>query len=131
TPATEEGVVEGLPVAVAAARVDQQDGPAPGHELLVVEVHLVGGGVPGVVRSTVEGDEKRARAGGLGRAHQPGLDHRAVADAELPGLTPEELDLGERLAVRGERRGRAGREVDLDDLPERVRRTERDGRRVT
>ena len=55
-------VVELLAVAVAAARVDEQDRPAARGQLLVVEVDLVGRGVPGVVRAAVDVDQERQRA---------------------------------------------------------------------
>jgi hypothetical protein len=54
TPPAERGVPEPLAVPVAAARVQQQDRPAACREFLVVEVYLVGGAVPGVVRAAVD-----------------------------------------------------------------------------
>ena len=128
-PAAEGGVVERLAVAVAAARVEQQHGPAAGGELLVVEVDIVGGAVPGVVRAAV--DVQQQRAAGRSRpgrgSSQPGttVPSEMVNSRSSPG---EQLDLGQGRAVR--RCGRSRRpvaEVDGDDLAERRRRGEHDG----
>ena len=119
-------VVERVAVAVAAARVDQQDRPALGGERLVVEVHLVGRGVPRVVRAAVDVEQQRPRALALGVADQPGLDLGAVGDGEGALLADEQVDVGEAGAVVGQHGLGAGREVERDDLAVRRRGGERD-----
>ena len=109
-----DAVVERLAVAVAAARVDQQHRPALRGQLLVVEVHLVGGGVPGVVRSAVDVEQEGQRTLALRVADQPGLDLGAVGDREGALLRDEQLEVV--VAVVGQHRLRAGGEVERDDL---------------
>ena len=113
-------VVELLAVAVAAARVDEQDRPAAGGQLLVVEVDLVGRGVPGVVRPAVDVDEEgqRSRSRSGSRTSQR-LHLGAVADGEGALDALERLDVGEARAVLGQH-GLGGR---WTRRPPRSRRT--------
>src|SRR5690606_28391512 len=129
-PGAVHALEELLAVAVAAARVDHDDRPAAGGELLVEDVHLVECAVPGVVRAAVHVDQQRGRSGDGRVADDPALDGRAVADGELAALAHDQLHVGGRRAVRGDDGGLAARGVDADDLPEGGRRGERDDGRV-
>ena len=123
-------VVELLAVAVAAARVDEQDRPAARGQLLVVEVDLVGRGVPGVVRAAVDVDQERQRSRALGVADQPRLHLGAVADGEGALDTLERLDVGESSTVLGQH-GLGGRgHVDHRELAVRRGRAQGDHRQV-
>ena len=61
----------------------------------MVEVHLVGGAVPRVVRPAVDVEQQRQRALALGVADQPALHLGAVGDREVALLADEQLDVGE------------------------------------
>ena len=78
-------------VAVAAPRVDEQDGPPSRHEFLLVEADIVGYVVPRVVRAAVDVDQQGLRPGGSLRvSHHPCLNGRAVADRERAARTQVE-----------------------------------------
>ena len=92
---------EGLAVPVAAARVEDEHRPASRDELLVVQVHLVGGVVPGVVRAAVDVDEKGPGTLLLGVADHPAVHLDSVADREGALGVRVALHVGEPVAVVG------------------------------
>ena len=112
-------------VAVAPARIEQQHGPATRCQLLVVEVNLVGGCVPGVVGPAVHVQEQRSGLRRVRIAHDPAVHDGAVRDGELPLLARIHVDLGEAGAVLCQHRLGSCSEIDRDDLAVRVPGAER------
>ena len=96
------------------------DRPASRDELLVVQVHLVGGVVPRVVRAAVDVDEKGPGTLLLGVADDPAVHLDAVADREGALGVRVALHVGEPVAVVGAHGLGARCEVDRDDLAERL-----------
>src|SRR5215470_2682327 len=93
SPAAERGGEELLSVSVAGSRVEQEDRPALGCKFLVVDVDLIGGAVPRVVRSAVYIQKQWLRTRGSGVTNQPALHERAVGNRELALLTHQQFDL--------------------------------------